>query len=223
MNLLSERIRWLMNNHHLTNADLAKAADVKPSSVSAWLDGKSKGLRAEVALRLSKRLEISLDWLVEGKGDPHPERLYYIRDEMNESQLKVMEEQASFQNGDVQWCTVPNGEAMFYTKEEFAKLPAKRLSSCKCVTVVDDSMSPLLYTGDRVVIDTCQNEIIFEKIYYILIDGKPMFRRLIDNVSEIIIKTFNPQNDVRLTKEEFNRRAIILGRAIDRKGPGGLA
>lgn len=221
---LSNRLKWLMENRQLTNADLSRAAGVKPSSVSAWLSGQSVGLRAEVALRLCRNLRISPDWLVEGKGKPddNPAPCAHEPDSLPEpSFIEIFEEKPVLKYKSVQWLRDYNRSPMLYAKEEFAGLNAENPGTCKCVTVPDDSMTPLFFSGDRVIVDTAKTEIMFGKVYCILIDGRLMFRRLYDNINEIIIGTFEPEKDVRLEVKEFHERVIIPGKVIDRKGLGG--
>jgi DNA-binding transcriptional regulator YdaS (Cro superfamily) len=52
MSTLSERIKEAMGK--MTKADLARAADVTPASVTFWLDGSTKQLSAQNALLLSR-------------------------------------------------------------------------------------------------------------------------------------------------------------------------
>lgn len=211
-----------MENRHLTNADLSRAAGVKPSSVSSWMNGDSKGLRAEVALRLCRNLNISPDWLVEGKGKPDENQVSRASSRFPEpSFIEIPEEKPFFRHNSVQWNRLCDRSPMLYAKEEFAGLNVQNPGTCKCVTVTDDSMSPLFYSGDRVIVDTSQTEIFFGKVYCILIGGRLMFRRLFDNIDEIIVRTFDSETEVRLKVKDFYDRAVILGKVIDRKGLGG--
>ncbi|MDR1350914.1 MAG: helix-turn-helix domain-containing protein [Zoogloeaceae bacterium] len=68
MQTLSERIRALMHKHQCSLSDVARVAGVKPPSVSNWLDGKTKSLKVEPALRLAKYFKLNMQWLTVGIG-----------------------------------------------------------------------------------------------------------------------------------------------------------
>jgi transcriptional regulator with XRE-family HTH domain len=51
-----------------TQADLARACQVKSSSCSAWFSGESDSMRASVMLRAAKFLDVTPTWLVFGTG-----------------------------------------------------------------------------------------------------------------------------------------------------------
>lgn len=55
----------------VTNAELARVARVKPSSVSDWLSGESKAIKAEPLLRVAARLGVHPLWLCSGEGPRH--------------------------------------------------------------------------------------------------------------------------------------------------------
>jgi transcriptional regulator with XRE-family HTH domain len=68
MQTLPERIRAIMDKHQCSKSDIARIAKVKPPSVSNWLDGKTKNLKAAPALRLSRYFKIHMQWLTAGVG-----------------------------------------------------------------------------------------------------------------------------------------------------------
>jgi transcriptional regulator with XRE-family HTH domain len=53
-------------------AELARAADVKSSSVAGWLNGKTKELSGPVLLRVADFFGVSKEWLATGKGPREP-------------------------------------------------------------------------------------------------------------------------------------------------------
>jgi phage repressor protein C with HTH and peptisase S24 domain len=55
-----------------TQADLARAAKVKPPSVSDWFNGRTKSLRGEPLLAVAKALGVSPLWLNTGRGPMRP-------------------------------------------------------------------------------------------------------------------------------------------------------
>lgn len=69
MSTLADRIRAAMSASAVSQAELARACDVKPPSVNGWLSGKAKFLRGENLLKAAKALKVDQDWLATGRGE----------------------------------------------------------------------------------------------------------------------------------------------------------
>ena len=65
---LAERLLKAMEHAGLSQADLARACDVKPPSVNGWLSGKAKFLRGENLLKAAAALGVNQKWLATGEG-----------------------------------------------------------------------------------------------------------------------------------------------------------
>lgn len=65
---LADRLLTAMERAGLSQADLARACDVKPPSVNGWLSGKAKFLRGENLLKASAALGVNEKWLATGEG-----------------------------------------------------------------------------------------------------------------------------------------------------------
>lgn len=72
---LAERIRAAMKASGVSQAELARACDVKPPSVNGWLSGKAKFLRGENLLKAARALGVSQDWLATGRGSMSAEKI----------------------------------------------------------------------------------------------------------------------------------------------------
>lgn len=72
MSTLAERINEALNERGAIAADLARACGVKPPSVSAWISGGTKSLKAATALRAAEYLGVNQLWLTEGRGPKRP-------------------------------------------------------------------------------------------------------------------------------------------------------
>jgi transcriptional regulator with XRE-family HTH domain len=68
MQTLPERIKAIMEKNQYSQSDIARVAGVKPPSVSNWLDGKTKSLKTDPALRLSRYFKLNMRWLTAGIG-----------------------------------------------------------------------------------------------------------------------------------------------------------
>lgn len=71
--MLAKRLKVAMESASLTQADLARACNVKPPSISGWLSGKSKFLKGENLLLAADALNVSRKWLATGEGDMRQE------------------------------------------------------------------------------------------------------------------------------------------------------
>ncbi|APW38988.1 hypothetical protein RD110_18720 [Rhodoferax koreense] len=72
MTTLQDRINERMGVMKLTNAQLAKAAGVKPPTSFNWANGRTKNIKGEPLLRAAKALGVTPEWLASGKGTKFP-------------------------------------------------------------------------------------------------------------------------------------------------------
>lgn len=71
MRTLAERIRSARIEAGIDEpAELARRAGVKPAAAYQWESGDIKSLKAETAIALADALNVSVRWLVTGKGKP---------------------------------------------------------------------------------------------------------------------------------------------------------
>ena len=149
MSTLSERLKLAIERAGVSKSDLAKTCGVKPASVSDWLSGKSKSMRAPVAQKAAEFLNVSLIWLSTGEGTPEsgssvsPARL-----KLNKVPL-ITFTQAGFltDNGqlrDPSTC-IDQGDYILVDED----MPDGTLG----VVVEGDSMEPEFHEGDIIVID----------------------------------------------------------------------
>jgi len=68
MSTLKDRMTLAIAEKGCTKGDLARAAGVKPPSVSNWLGGQTLTLKAVPASRDAKFLGVEVRWLAEGLG-----------------------------------------------------------------------------------------------------------------------------------------------------------
>ncbi len=68
---LAARIQMLMNEKPARQADVARAAGVKPPSVSAWLDGTTKSLKGDTLVQVARFFDVHERWLATGRGQKY--------------------------------------------------------------------------------------------------------------------------------------------------------
>ncbi|WP_286036283.1 XRE family transcriptional regulator [Succinatimonas hippei] len=229
-NLLSDRIKWLMSTKDISLSEVAKAAGVKPSSASAWIDGKSKNLRAENALNLSGKLKVSLSWLVTGKGSPEQEDIIIVPDNTDidpSTEVQIKEFVIMFDNNHNKMPTFvesADSAPKKYPISLFKELNIEP-SNCKRIKVKDDEMAPLLYKNDEVLIDILDVEHIETNgVYLLAINNETKIRRLMPLLKGgVIVKADNPEiSQETLNKDEFEDIVKIMGKVVYRAGNGGL-
>ncbi len=62
--MLADNIRKLRKQRHITQRELAKIIEVSPSTVAMWESG-SRTPDSSALIKISKKLNISIDWLAE--------------------------------------------------------------------------------------------------------------------------------------------------------------
>lgn len=65
---IGRRIRQLRALKKATQAEMARQLAVSPATISGWEIGDF-GISLEAAARIAKWADVSIDWLVVGKGD----------------------------------------------------------------------------------------------------------------------------------------------------------
>jgi SOS-response transcriptional repressor LexA len=158
MNTLSERIRWLIQHFNLSQTSLARLAGVTQPSVANWVNGRTRFLKSEPAIKICQELPVAMDWLVNGNGEPlvsdqgsqpkAPSNVEPVRSHMKRIPVlsyvqagtptgvgQIQARQTAFDNGDFIW-----------VDEE---LP----DECFALKVTGSSMEPDFYEKDVIVID----------------------------------------------------------------------
>ncbi|MDH4449903.1 MAG: helix-turn-helix transcriptional regulator [Rhodoferax sp.] len=69
---LADRIKHAMEESGLRKTELANACGVSAASVTHWLNGNTKKLKAENASAIAKATGFNSDWLTNGKGPRKP-------------------------------------------------------------------------------------------------------------------------------------------------------
>ena len=78
-----------------------------------------------------------------------------------------------------------------------------------------DSMSPYINSGDKLIIEHWENnQIIDNKVYVFSYKSEIFVKRLSKNLDEIIIKSDNPNYNIRVIKGEDMNDINIIGRVV---------
>nr|DAG80824.1 MAG TPA: Repressor protein CI [Caudoviricetes sp.] len=231
MSTFTERINMAYKvakkeNPHVSKSELAKVCGVTPSAVSWWFSGKSQTPAAVNTYQLAKYLNVSERWLVNGIGDMKGSTVVAIEDEDpdNDQYVGIPESRIAFQGGDgfygdsLTFEDIEEASIAYYKRSFFVKKhinPAR----CKRFKVTGQSMEPLLWDGDVILVDCAQTEILSGKIYAFALEGKLRVKILHQKLKGgIIVKSANPDYpEETLTDNDLDTFKII-GRVCDRSG-----
>lgn len=229
---LGKRIRYGLQKAGKTQADLCKYTGCKSSTVSMWCSDKVKNLSSENALKVSKLLGLNQIWLITGKGSPDANAQDIIALDDNE---QPSDDYVQIKEYGVR-CAAGNGCEPTY-EEQTECVPATYRRSwfqrigvnpnhCKRFVVSGDSMIPVLYNNDRILVDLSDTFPIHNNhVYAIVFRNEVRVKRLISQMNgDLIIRSDNrdsfPDEIIKHDEENVNFR--VIGRVIEKSGDGGL-
>ena len=244
MSTIQERLAYVfpIPRERGLQARIARLCNVTGATVSAWFNMSEKvneisRTHAELICR-EFALPISPVWLAEGKGPVEaadtPDKpsiiAFHPEDDLPEDSIQIEEYKVKFSGG--------NGNTVIaYELEEDSEPATYRLSwiqknhlnvkKLKRFKVVGESMEPMLFSGDSVLVNLAENEfdqINDGKIYAIRYGNdlrvKRLFRRLDGGLT---LRSYNPDHkDEDLTADQVAQHITIIGRVRDKSGTGGL-
>ena len=230
MSTLSERIRWVMQNFHLTQTELAEIAGVKQPSVANWLNGKTKSLMSGPALSICRKLPVLQDWLVNGVGEPMPKgssvTVCFPEEEQTAPAgfvfVKAYRVECAAGHEFFNYELDDQVEGKSY-RESWIQKHHYNPEKLKIFKVHGDSMSPFLWDGDSITVDTAQTDILSDKVYAFCYAGSYRVKRLRKKMNgDVQVISDNPSWDVEVIPSEDTEQLHIIGRVVDRSGTGGL-
>ena len=233
--LLSDRIRYVLDHYNKTQRALAEIAEVKAPSVNAWLSGATLGINSRAAKKISDTLNISLNWLIDGKGDPDPKlQPVAVFDDTNPDDCKDNDQIVFIKQLDIA-CGCGAGRSPTWDEEHASKPRAYRLSWFKrmgrnpdnCVTFYaeGDSMQPTLYDGDCVLIDTSDKyRVDSGHVYAFYIGDELKIKRLYRNTrGDITVVSDNPVYEKEVFKHDDESIVMnLIGRVIEKSSSSNL-
>lgn len=248
---VSRRIAMDVGGPRITKRRIAEEAGVSPPAVNYWF-ADTNGIQAEAARNLAKFLLVDPVWLEKGEGspertlfpglegarqavavkrgdpesrrsnitaihpdDPHPEDVVY-----------VPESRIEFSAG--------NGRTPVYELIEDVEPATYRLSwfqrerinpdRVRRFRVSGDSMEPMLFPRDTILVNEDETNIVDGKLYAIRYGDdlrvKYLSRRLDGTV---VLRSVNPAyKDEEVPPELAQEHISVIGRVRDKSGKGGL-
>lgn len=225
----------------LRAADIARAANTSNASVAYWLTD-ANGIGAAKARLVGSYLGVDPLWLETGNGVANLISLTKVAtpndhqstsrvtaihpdDERQEDIVYVPESKIQFSagSGAVAYEIVEDEEPATYRLSWFQKygINPERVRRFR---VSGDSMVPMLYPKDTILVNTDETNIVDGKLYAIRYGDdlrvKYLSRRL---DGTLILRSLNPAyKDEEISPEMAQEHISVLGRVRDRSGTGGL-
>lgn len=180
MSTLEERLNEAFaqakeSNPKISKSGLARACDVRPSSVTDWFNGRTREMTAINSQKAALYLGVSSAWLSTGKGS------------MKSSSVTVFDE----------------GDAL--DNDEFK--------------VHGDSMEPLLWDGDTILVDCGVKDVLDGKIYAFMIRGSMRVKILHPLLrGGYLVQSLNPDIPDETLDDGDLDAFFLIGRVRDRSG-----
>jgi len=214
-------INQLLTNRRQIGEKVARRFEQLLRKPAGWMDvDHSKGyfIDGEVAHRSMPIMEPKtnvIDW--------HPDEA--IPDEF----IAVAKWKVSFSAGNghtVSYELIEEGQPSIYRREWFQ---SQRINpkNVKRFDVIGDSMEPLLYTGDTILVDTSETDlsrIIDGRVYAIRYVNELRIKRLYRKLDGTVVLRSENSNyqDENVPPELVSEHITLIGRVRDRSGCGGL-
>lgn len=230
---LSDRVRWLLAEKNLSQAELAKKAGVKQPSVFAWVKGNTKKIGLEPAMRISRTFGVPLRWIKDGVGEPTDAedspggivQAYIPGEETPPAGCVAVPEYrltlaANTAPGDEPTWEEVNDAVPHWMPESFFLKKGVRPERCRFGRVDGDSMEPTLCDGDKVLWAEESDpragcvRIRDGAIYAVGIEGDLKVKRLRRIQDGIEVVSDNPAYKVMTYTGEAADRLRVFGRVL---------
>ena len=225
-------IKKIRLSQGMSQRELARRANISQAALS-YIETKNPE-RSEFLPRLADALGVSPEEIVDrGSHEDVVDR--NSRDEtvvigdvkQDTSFIYIPEYDIAFSAGDGSYVeeVVPESTPKAYSLSFFQN---RRINpdKCKRYKVTGDSMEPLLYDGDSVLAyqEPLGTRIRDGYVYVVRYGAELRIKRLTQNLDgSVTLRSVNPAHkDFTISAQDVGEHFAILGRVIDKSGPGGL-
>ena len=225
MSTLGERIAQRLNEVNMSQSELAKRVGVSRGAVYQWIAGLTKNLKSDVAQKTAEALEVSVEWLVTGKGTQSRSNVIALENEETppDGFVQIPEFKINFGAGS---CGEPTFEEIHDAapatyRAEYFKHKGIKAKNCKRFVVEGDSMEPLILDGDRILVNCAPvDKIIDNHIYVFIYEDTLRVKRLAKLLDgSLLVRSENPSfKDAIISPEDAERFVHIIGEVIERSG-----
>lgn len=233
----------------VTQAELARIAGISDTAVGNWLKDVN-GIDAPNARLLGAHLHVDPLWLETGQGHPTgdgsqirrpiPERRHGERDQpfvhslvsaydgddaLPDDVVLVPESRIEFAGGDgrINYELVEHEEPATYRRSWFQKYGINP-DRVKRFRVVGDSMEPMLFPRDTILVNLDETNVIDGRMYALRYGDQLRVKHVSRRIDgTLILRSVNPAyKDEEIPPGVVEEHITIIGRVRDRSGTGGL-
>jgi len=224
MSTLQERLAGARQKAGLTQSQLARNAGVSQSTIAQIESGRNSG--SKFAFRLANALNVSVEWLMTGKGpaeipsDTQIDVAYHFSRLREGESLNLTEPRLDPDNSDrVLYEFVQPGAALF--DGSFFLRHQVDASDCRLVAVSGMDMEPYLFHGEWVLINTAEQKIMHGRIYAFLFAGHNLVVRQASWLPDrsLRLRMFRSPNETYDVLPDEIENLCVLGEVIYRSGP----
>lgn len=231
MSTLKERLADVMTRKGVRQIDLINATGASQPSVANWMNGRTTTIKMPYLRRAAEFLGVDEMWLADGSGSPirggEIVRALGEGETAGDAYVAVPEYAVRFSAGagcSATFEEVVDSRPMIYLRSWFQKRGINP-KNCRRFSVHGESMEPLLFEGDKILVDCTPDQPVKSgHVYAIAVDGEDRVKRLVPLISgDMLVQSDNENYPTeKLTREEWDARVQVIGRVIDRSGSGGL-
>lgn len=221
---LKDRLAEALEKSGKTKMELARFCGVSHPSVSNWFNGRTKELTSGNAIKAATFLGVSAQWLTTGIGSAEPSvRAVFQEDNTPEGFISIPEYTVTCGAGAAFAPTyeqATESKPAFYREDWFRSHHIKP-ENCKRLKVHGDSMVPILFDGDTILVDCSAQKIIAGKIYAFCFGDEVLVKRLFPQLNGgVLVKSENPSVPDETIAPGDMSLFYLVGRVIDRSGGG---
>lgn len=217
---IGDRIKATRKELNISNQKgLAKLVGVSYVAVSQWERGETEPTGGNLML-LAKALGVRAEWLTSGelpkRNDGQEPPVYVTQAEPNSYVVAVLDAKASAGNGVAVFNEVDETiSSIIYENDKAMEIFGHRpAESMRVITVVGDSMSGTIETGDNIFVDIAKDYFDGDGIYVFKFKGSLMVKRLQFTADGLLVRSDNPKYADWLIREENEQYLKVMGRVI---------
>lgn len=207
MKLLSERLGFIYDKMPELEGErgqigLVKASGASKSVVNQWITGKIKSMDIRYALNIERELGFSHIWLMTGDGDPRQAPLYRAKgvvpvdtlDRMDTIPIRcaTMRLRAGIYRMEVE--PDLNHDGVLQMPKTVIQQHMLNPDALVAMRVRGNSMEPMMFEDDFVVIDTSDKRPISRELFAFQFDGDACIKQLLNKGGQWYLHSLNPEH-----------------------------
>lgn len=228
-----KRLTQAREAKNIKKSAFAKMVGVSPPTVTDWENGDTKMIEGANLVKVCSVLGIAPSWLIHGQSAdaPTPPRISTVTaihpdDPHDPDVIYVPESRIEFSGGNgrtAQYELIEDEEPATYRLSWFQKYGINP-EHVRRFRVSGDSMVPMLYPRDTILVNTDETNIVDGKMYAIRYGDELRVKYLSRRLDgTIILRSVNPAyKDEEVGPELAQEHISVIGRVRDTSGTGGL-